>query len=101
MDGSKLKELRQKNGYTREKLAKKLYVTEYILQGWEEGWSLISLSNGEMEELANAFQMTEEELRRVLSQEKDDDYSDDTKINFFDVIDSGIKWLELIRKMKE
>ena len=78
-----------------------MYVTEYILQGWEEGWSLISLSNGEMEELANAFQMTEEELRRVLSQEKDDDYSDDTKINFFDVIDSGIKWLELIRKMKE
>lgn len=98
MDGDRLKELREKFGYSREELAEKVCVTKYIIQSWEEGWAFMNPSSGEIEELADAFHMTEEELRDVLAQDEDDDYSDDQKLSFIDYVDAGVRMLEHIKK---
>ena len=50
MNGRKLKELRDKHGYSREKFAQLLYVTPSIIESWEEGWAIINPSSGEIDE---------------------------------------------------
>ena len=48
MNGKTFKELREKHGYSRKEKANRLYVGESMVQSWEEGWSLINPSSGEI-----------------------------------------------------
>ena len=91
MNGEKLKELREKYGYSREELAEDLYVTASIIQSWEEGWAIINPSSGEIGEMAELFHMAEESLREILDLSEDDDYdSPMKKLRFIDCVDSVI-----------
>ncbi len=91
MNGNALKELREKNGYSRSQLAEKLYVTASMIQSWEEGWAIINPSNGEIDEMADAFGMSEDELREVLDADPDDDYGENTKVSWLDYLDAGVR----------
>ena len=79
INGTRLKELREQNGYSREELAEKICVTQYIIQGWEQGWGLINPSSGEISEMAELFHLSEDQLREELdaNEENDSDYEDD------------------------
>lgn len=79
INGKRLKELREQNGYSQEELADKIYCTKYIIQGWEEGWGIINPSSGEIDEMAMLFGLSEEELREQIDadEEKDYDYEED------------------------
>ena len=55
MNGETFKELREKHGYSRKEIENRLYAGESMVQSWEEGWSLINPSSGEIEELAEIF----------------------------------------------
>ena len=91
MNGRKLKELRDKHGYSREKFAQLLYVTPSIIESWEEGWAIINPSSGEIDEMAQLFSMTEEMLRTVLNLDEEDDYDCPTnQTKFIDYVDSVI-----------
>ena len=69
MNGEKLKNIREKTGYSRKELAERILVTEYVVQSWEEGWYITQPSSGEIEGLAEMFNLSEEELCNVLSVE--------------------------------
>lgn len=97
MNGKTFKELREKHGYSRKEIANRLYVGESMVQSWEEGWSLINPSSGEIEELAEIFSMEEDQLRMLLEQDEDDDDDYDTPLTFIDVVDSGVRWIGHIK----
>ena len=84
MRGERLFELRTKFGYTREELAESLYVTPSIIQSWEQGWAIINPSSGEIDEMAEVFEMTEEELREYLEQDEEDDYDNENSKKMLD-----------------
>ena len=63
MNGEKLKENRERFGYSGEDLA----------QYWEEGWCIKGTSSGEIKTMADIFRMTEEELCEMLEIQNCDD----------------------------
>lgn len=74
INGRRLKELREKNGLTREELAQKILVTKHIIQSWEEGWGIINPSSGEISEMADLFGLSEAELREAIDADERFDY---------------------------
>ena len=101
MNGNKLQELRDRFGYSRKELAEELLVTPEMIQSWEEGWALINPSNGEIDEMAKLFQMTEDELREYLDADEDEDWSADKKLSFVDVLDAGVRFHQYIKSLKK
>ena len=96
MDGKKLQEIREKLGFSRKEVAKEALVTEYEVQSWEEGWYIKQPSSGEIESMAELFDMTEEDLGILLDI---DDY-DENEPRFVDYIDAGMRAINHIRKKK-
>lgn len=96
--GDRLKELREKHGYSRKELAEKLYVTEAFIQGWEEGWDIINPSSGEIAEMADAFGIDEEKLRFYLEQDEDEDYDIDADDDDFKIGEN--EWAKMRRQAK-
>ena len=83
MNGKKLEELRVKNGFSRQELADLLYENSAHIQSWEEGWYVYGSTATDIEDMAEAFNMTEEDLRRYIEQDEDDDFdSDEDEISF-------------------
>lgn len=78
INGERLKELREKHGYSRAELAEKTYTTIEIIQGWEEGWACINPSSGEISIMAELFNISEEKFRTEINadEENDFDYED-------------------------
>ena len=101
MDGKQLKDMREKHGYSRKDLAKIIYVTEHEVQSWEEGWGITEPSSGEIEGLAEAFNVSEEELCDMLSIDISDGYWEDKPIRFIDYIDSGIRLMKHIKSKRK
>ena len=85
MNGERLKEIRESNNISRKQLAQKIYVTESIVQSWEEGWYIESPSSGEVEEMAEVFNMSEEILRNIIDLPEEEN----TQIN--KTVDFGVK----------
>ena len=73
MNGETLKKLREELGYSKKTLAGMIYVTEYIIQSWEEDWALTDPSSSEIEGLAEAFNMPTDSIREMLDHNIDDD----------------------------
>lgn len=94
MNSVALRNLRERYGYSRKALADKLYVTESIIQSWEEGWAIINPSSGEIEEMAGAFGMSEDDLRSYISADIDEDEG----VRFIDFIDAGIRAIKFCKK---
>ena len=101
MNGSRLQELREQFGYSRKQLAEELLVTSELIQSWEEGWALTNPSNGEIDEMAELFQMTEDELREYLEADEDEDWSADKKLSFIDILDASIRLHRHGKSLKE
>ena len=99
MNGERLKEIRESNNISRKELALKLYVTELIVQSLEEGWYIESPSSGEVEELAEIFNISEEVLRKIIDLPEEDD-SDNNTTSFVDYIDAGVRAVKHIKKQK-
>lgn len=99
MNGERLKEIRESNSISRKQLAQKIYVTESIVQSWEEGWYIESPSSGEVEEMAEVFNMSEEILRNIIDLPEEDD-SDNNTTSFVDHIDAGVRAVKHIKKKK-
>lgn len=99
MNGEKLKEIRESNNISRKELAKKIYVTEAIIQSWEQGWYIEGPSSGEVEEMAEIFNMSEEVLRNVTNMPEEDD-SDNNTTSFIDYIDAGVRAIKYIKDKK-
>lgn len=97
MDGEKLKEIREKLGYSREEVADAALVTEYEVQSWEEGWFIKQPSSGEVELMAELFNMDEDELYTLLDIEDDDE----SGVRFSDFIDAGLRAIKHIRNIKK
>ena len=100
MNGNRLQELRERFGYSRNQLAEKLLVTSSMIQSWEEGWALINPSKGEIDTMAELFQMAEDELREYLDADEDEDWSADKKLLFVDVLDASIRLHQHIKSLK-
>ena len=100
MRGDKIKELREKHGYSRKELADRLYVTAAEVQSWEEGWFITCPSSGEIEEMANAFEMDEDRLREIIDQDESDDSDENTNLRIIDYVDAGIRARRFIKKLK-
>ena len=100
MRGDLLKKLREERGISRHKLAELAYVTEAIVQSWEEGWFIQAPSSGEIESMAECFGMDETELMELLDLE-DDDLSDDQELSWIDIIDAGVRARQFIRKQRK
>lgn len=96
MDGKKLKDIREKFGFSRKDIANAALVTEYEVQSWEEGWYIKQPSSGEIESMAEIFGMAEEELCVLLDI---GDY-DESEPSFIDYVDAGLRALNHIRKKK-
>ena len=73
MKWEKLKENRERFGYSGEDLAQEVLVTEGEIQYWEEGWCIKGTSSGEIKTMADIFRMTEEELCEMLEIQNCDD----------------------------
>ena len=73
INGARLKQIREANGYTQEDIATETGATVYDVQGWEEGWALSNPSSGEISTLAELFGMTEENLREEIDADEDFD----------------------------
>lgn len=104
MNGKRLQELREINGYTRDEVAERVLVTEMIVQGWEQGWGSINPSSGEIEEMAEMFNMTEEELRFEIEQEEEDDYdysSNSSGYSFSETVGSAVGSLLYLKMLEE
>ncbi len=99
MNGKRLKEIRENNNISREELAQKICSTEFFIRSWEENWYIEKPSSGEIEEMANAFNMTEDLLRSQIDMPEDED-SDKNEIKFIDYIDAGIRAVKYIREEK-
>ena len=99
MNGEKLKEIRERNNISREQLAQEIYVTESIIRSWEEGWYIETPSSGEIEEMAEIFNMSEEMLRDTIDLPEEDD-SDNNTTRFVDYIDACVRAVEYIKKQK-
>ena len=97
MDGKKLKAIREKLGYSRKDIAHEALVTEYEVQSWEEGWYIKQPSSGEIESMAELFDMTEEELCTLLNIE---DY-DESEPRFIDYVDAGLRAIKHIGNIKK
>ena len=100
MNGNRLQELRERFGYSRNQLAEELLVTSSMIQSWEEGWALINPSKGEIDTMAELFQMAEDELREYLDADEDEDWSADKKLLFVDVLDASIRLHQHIKSLK-
>lgn len=97
MDGKKLKAIREKLGYSRKDIAQVALVTEYEVQSWEEGWYIMQPSSGEIESMAELFDITEEELCTLLNIE---DY-DKSEPKFIDYIDVGLRAIKHMKNRIE
>ena len=73
IDGNRLKQLREENGYTLDEVAKETYNTVYTVQSWEEGWALSNPSSGEISSLAEMFDMSEDDLRDEINADEEYD----------------------------
>lgn len=74
INGERLRELRELNGYSRSEIAKETLTTEYIIQGWEEGFAIMNPSSGEIEVMAEMFNLSEEQLREEIDAPMENDY---------------------------
>ncbi len=99
MNGEKLKGIRESNKISRKQLAQKIYATESIVRSWEEGWYIETPSSGEIEEMAELFNMSEETLRNIIDLPKEDD-SENNTTSFVDYIDAGVRAVKHIKKQK-
>lgn len=79
IDGNRLKQLREENGYTLDEVAKETYNTAYTVQSWEEGWALSNPSSGEISSLAEMFNMSEEDLRYEINADEEHDGDNENK----------------------
>ena len=79
LNGARLRQLRVAAHLSQEELGDRILCTESIIRSWEEGWGIIRPSSGEIEMMAEIFQMSEEQLRLELNapEEYDYDYNDD------------------------
>lgn len=93
MNGNELKKLREKHGYSRQFLAKKIDVTVAIIKSWEEGWNIINPSSGEIEGMSELFNIPENTLREIIDQNAENDY-ENQEIRFSDLIDAGVRALK-------
>lgn len=77
MNGKRLQKLREERGLTRKELAKPIYVTEWYIQSWEQGWYFQAPTSGEIEGMAEVLGMDEDGFRREIDhpEEDDDDYT--------------------------
>ena len=91
MRGEVIRELREKHGYSRKELADKLYISASELQSWEEGWFIKGPSSGEIEEMADAFKMTEDSLRELINHSECDDADKNEEPRFIDYVDSAVR----------
>ena len=101
MDGKALADIRKSHGYSRRELAIKIYVSESEIQSWEDGCGITEPSSGEIECLAETFDMSEEELCNVLSIDISDGYWEDKPIKFIDYVDSGIRLIKHIKRKRK
>lgn len=74
INGERLRELREINGYSRTEVAKETLTTEYIIQGWEEGFATMNPSSGEIETMAEMFYLSEGQLREEINAPIENDY---------------------------
>lgn len=74
IDGYRLKELREMNGYSRSEVARETLTTETIIQGWEEGFAVMNPSSGEIETMAEMFGLSEEQFREEINASIENDY---------------------------
>lgn len=79
IDGNRLKQLREENGYTLDEVAKETYNTVYTVQSWEEGWALSNPSSGEISSLAEMFDMSEDDLRDEINADEEYDGDNENK----------------------
>lgn len=99
MNGKKLKEIREIKKISRKQLAQKIYVTESIVRSWEEGWYIETPSSGEIEEMAELFNTSEEILRDIIDLPEEYD-SENNTTSFVDYIDAGVRAIKHIKKQK-
>lgn len=97
MNGERLKQLREKNGYSRQELAQKVLVSKHEIQAWEEGWYISEPSSGEIEGLAEAFALSEDEVCSVLNISTEDGYSEDKDARFIDYVDAGLRAVQYVK----
>lgn len=100
MNGQKLKEIREKYGYSRKELAKILYETEYTVQSWEQGWGITPPTSGQIEKMAALFDIEEYNLRNLLEIDEYDDFDTDD-VSFIDFVDSAVRAYQYIKKHKK
>ena len=77
MNGKNLEKLRIKNGFSRQELGELLYENAAHIQSWEEGWYVNGPTTSDIEDMADAFGMSEQELRKYIEQDEEDDYDSD------------------------
>jgi len=79
LNGARLRQLRVAAQLSQAELGDRILCTESIVRGWEEGWGILRPSSGEIEMMAEIFQISEEQLRLELNapEEYDYDYDDD------------------------
>lgn len=77
MNGKKLEELRIKNGFTRQELAELLDESASHVQSWEQGWYVNGPTASDIEDMAEAFKMSEDVLRKYIDHDEEDDYDPD------------------------
>ena len=99
MNGEKLKEIRESTNISRKQLAQQIYVTESIIQSWEEGWYIECPSSGEIEGMAEVFNMSEEVFRNIINMLEEYD-SDNNTTSFIDYVDAGVRAVRHIKNRK-
>lgn len=95
MNGEALQRIRVSKKLSRKELAEKAYVTEHYIQSWEEGWYIELPSDGEIEAMAEALMIDEEELRKLLDL---DDCDNETDVGLIDYVDALGRMIKQIKK---
>ena len=74
INGKRLQEIRENNGYSRGEVAKETLTTEAINRGWEAGFAAMNPSSGEISVMAEMFNMSEDEFREEINADKENDF---------------------------
>ena len=99
MNGKVLQEIRERKNISRRRLAEEICVTESIVQSWEQGWFIELPSSGEVEGMAEFFDIDEQELRKKLELPEED--LDEKTVRFIDIVDAGVRAANYVKNKKE
>ena len=99
MNGKMLQEIRESKNISRKRLAEKIYVSESIVQSWEQGWYIELPSSGEIEGMAEFFDIDEQELRKKLELSEED--LDEKPVRFIDFVDAGVRVANYVKNKKD